>query len=354
MKFGEYFMPKNVVLRFRDLVGEIGDTIDEHRKLIRKFSYVWWGWWHIPGEKIPREVFSDFQARIKKVGHICIFLADKGTYRLYKAKLIGINLSSDENALECSEIDKVPEYYAFKKCLIWFCFSEMTDISSSEIRAWVYDEPPDFLFKTEPDKFNGKRITSIQEMLDSRHQTMYFIKPYKHNSMNNSFLELENYTHEILKLIESINKYCHYSTRAAKSPVNIPLFQKEIEERLKCPAEEEGSFREFSSSLYSLIIDGHEPVLRNDSAIMTKDQFYKFAYHFLRNIRVFRCDHHHLKISDNEKMKLGRLYKEICGKNVLDDSDSRIKFQLEMLKRTVNFLRKELDIVKIMVDQLAA
>ena len=347
-------MPTNVVLRFRDLVGEIGDTIDEHRKLIRKFDYVWWGWWKKPEERVPDSALSDFQNVIRKNGHIWIFLVDSGTMRLYKSKLIRLYFTNDENALECSEIDKVPEYYALKKCFAWFCFSEINDANSDEISAWIYDDPQGFIFETGPDKFKGKRVTNIAEMVKSRHRTMYFIGPYNQNSNKNRFMELENLTHEIIKLIESINKHCHYSTKTAISPINIPMFQKEMEERLRCPAEEEDSFRVFSSSLYSLIIDGHEPVLRNDNAIITKDQFCRISYHFLSNIRVFRCDHHHLKIRDNEKIKLGRLYKEICGKNVLDDSDSRIKFQIEMLKRTVVFLRKELDMVKTKVDQLAA
>jgi hypothetical protein len=347
-------MPTNVVLRFRDLNIDIGDTIKEHRNLIKASQYVWWGWWKKPEERVPYSVLRDFQNAIEKEGHIWIFLVDSGTMRLYKAKLININFTNNENPQECSEIDKVPEYYFSKKCFVWFCFGEINDANPDEIRAWVYDDPSDFLFDAEPDKFQRKRVTNIEEMVKSRHRTMYFLRPYNQNLKKNSFLELDNYSHQIMKLIEEINKYCDFSSKRAASPIQFPPYQKEMEERLKFPAEDEASFREFSSCLYILIIDGHEKVLKKDSAIITKDEFYRSAHDFLRNIRIFRCNHHHSSIGDNERIKLGRLYKEVCGKNVLDDSDSRIKFQAEMLKRTVNLLKKELDLVKIKVDQLAA
>ena len=90
----------------------------------------------------------------------------------------------------------------------------------------------------------------------------------------------------------------------------------------------------------------------NDRAIISKSEFLGFASNLLENIRIFRCDLHHLPIKDHNKRKLGRIYNEVCGKNVLDDPDSRMKFQLELLKRTAEVLEKELELVKKKTNKL--
>lgn len=336
----------NMVLRFRDLIEE---TIHEHRKHIKQFGYVWWGWWHKPGEKVPRKELLHFQDIIKDKGHMWIYLADSGTLRLYKAKLIEIDISKDEEAKECREIDKVPEYYFMAKYKVWFCFANIEDAIPDEIREWSYDNPSDFLYVSDIAIFQDKRVSSIHEMLNERHRTIYFIQPYD-QKLHSDFLigatsandidrdksspELENYVDDILKLIEEINKCCHYTPKTAFSPIRIPPYPKEMENGLKCPAQDETSFKAFSSYIYQLIVDGHKRV-NKDTAIIRKSEFLGFASPLLEDIRLFRCDSHHLDIKDNDKKKLGRLYNEVCGKSVLDDANSRLKFQLELLKRTV-------------------
>ena len=46
------------------------------------------------------------------------------------------------------------------------------------------------------------------------------------------------------------------------------------------------------------------------------------------------------------------IYHEFCGKNILDDADSKIKFQiLELLKITVDVLKKESELVRKKINQ---
>jgi hypothetical protein len=347
-------MPTNVVLRFRDLNIEIGDTIKEHRKLIEDFQYVWWGWWKKPEERVPYSILRYFQDAIENDGHIWIFLVDSGTRRLYKAKLISINYVNDENPQKCSEIDKVPEYYSSKKCFIWFCFNEINDTDPDEIKYWIYDDPSDFLFETEPDKLQGKQVTNVEEMVTSRHRTMYFLKPYKQNLKKDSFLELENHANQIMKLIEEINKYCDFYPRRAVSPIQFPRYQKEMEEKLKCPTGDEESFYNFSRQIYMLFVDGHKQLMENDRSIIRKSEFLEMAGALYDDIRLFRNVFHHGNISEKKRIELGALFRKVCDKNVLDDPVSRIMFQIEILKRTANCLKNELDLVRIKVNQLAA
>jgi hypothetical protein len=346
-------MPTNVALRFRDLNIEIGDTIKEHRKIIDDFRYCWWGWWKKAEERVPYSVMRYFKNVIASEGYIWIFLVDSGTRRLYNAKLIDLDYANDEIPKECREIDKVPEYYFSKKCLVWFCFCEINDTEPDEIKNWVYYNVSDFIFETEPEKFGGKQVTSIEEMITSRHRTMYFLKPFKAKSKKNYCLDLGNYVHHIMKFIEEINKYCDYSPRAS-SPIQIPRYPKEMEEILKYPSTDEKSFSIFARQIYMLFIDGHKQLMQNDGSVIGKYEFLQIASSIYDDIRLFRNVLHHADISETKRIKLGKLFKKVCGKTVLDDPGSIIFFQLDILRRTAECLEKEFELVKKKLVQLAA
>jgi hypothetical protein len=363
-------MPTNVVLRFRDLLGEIGDTIKEHRNTINKFGYVWWGWWHRQNERIPHSSLLSFKKTISESGHIWVYLAHSDMLRLYRAKLVEIDIAENNEPKECREIDKVPEYYFFKKCLVWFRFDEIKDASSDEIKAWTYDDPADFLFEFKTEKFQGLRVSSLDEMIHSRHhRTMYFIQEYDKNlheehsknlqnvidkEKDNSTIEIENqigeHANSILNVLEDIQKQCDFAGKSSLSPIQIPAYPKETEQELKKPAKAKDGFKSFISRLYKLVVDGHKKVFAN-KAIINRTEFYEIADPFYEQINLVRHDFQHL-ITPQDKKKLGKLNREVCGKLILDDQKSRIKFQLEMLKRADNFFKKELNLVKIRLGQV--
>ena len=350
-------MRSNMVLRFRDLISE---TIQEHHSCIKKFGYVWWAWWNKPDERVPRKELTQFQDTIKAKGYIWIYLADSGTLRLYRAKLVEIDIAEDEEAKECREFEKVPEYYCTSKYRVWLRFSNIQDAFPEEIREWAYDDPADFLYIPEIDLFKDKQISSIHEMITLRHRTIYFIQPYnpelhgtlqplakKDNSGGQDALsnEIEKLAVAIITLIEEINQRCHYAPQKAIPPISVPPYPKKMETSLKTPAHDEMTFKDFASSLYNLLKDGHQDVYAG-IAIIDQNELLSLAGDLLRHVRLVRCDLHHLRIKDYEKRKLGELYALICGKSVLDDSDSRLKVQLELLRRTKKFLKKEHEFVK--------
>ena len=170
-------MPTSMVLRFRDLSTE--DTISEHRKLIKKYGDVWWGWWHKPPEKIPRNTFALFSDDIESKGHLEIYLVDSGNELLYKATLKEIDISLAEKEKECLEPNKTPPYYRTQKYKAWFRLTSIESISQDELRTWSYDEVTDFLYDPFSTAFQDKRVISIQEMLNRAHRTIYFIQPYE-------------------------------------------------------------------------------------------------------------------------------------------------------------------------------
>ena len=170
-------MPKSMVLRFRDLGTK--DTISEHRKLIGKYGEVWWGWWHKPPEKIPRNTFAQFSGVIESKGHLEIYLVDSGNELLYKATLNGIDISSTEKRKECPELNKTPSYYSTQKFKAWFRLTSIEQVSPERLKDWSYDEVTDFLYDPLSTAFQDKRVYSIQEMLNRPHRTIYFIQPYE-------------------------------------------------------------------------------------------------------------------------------------------------------------------------------
>jgi len=175
-----------MVLRFRDLVA---GTIESHRTLIKEHGYAWWGWWNKPDEKIPRATFAAFREVIGRAGFVEIFLIDSGRAKLYKARLVDIDESKTEDLKECSEPKKTPGYYSTAKYKAWFKLTEINDASPTEIRNWSYEEITEFLDDPSADRFRDKRVFDIQEMLNRRHRTIYFIKPYNEKTDQDYRLE---------------------------------------------------------------------------------------------------------------------------------------------------------------------
>jgi calcineurin-like phosphoesterase family protein len=168
--------PKTMVLRFRDLAAR---TIEEHRKYITAKGYVWWGWWNKPSEKIPRDTFAAFSEVIAQGKGLPIFLLDSGIQQLYRASLTEIWLSPTDAAIPSKEKDASPEYYRNMGYRAWFRLSgEIAEASASEIRAYSYCEVPEFSDSTESTLYNEKRVFSIQEMLERKHKTIWFLQPY--------------------------------------------------------------------------------------------------------------------------------------------------------------------------------
>lgn len=179
-------MPTSMVLRFRDLVAS---TIIEHRNLIEKYGYVWWGWWNKPDEKIPWRTFTKFQDIIREEGSLNIYLIDSGNKLLYKAQLLEIDSAKEKEVKQCREPEKAPEYYGSAEYKVWFRFVKIEDAEIEEIRNWTYDEASEFLDDPTGSEFQDKRVFNVQEMLNRHHRTIYFIKPYNEDQHEDYFIE---------------------------------------------------------------------------------------------------------------------------------------------------------------------
>jgi predicted MPP superfamily phosphohydrolase len=180
-------MPESMVLRFRDLVAA---TVDSHRVLIAEHGYAWWGWWNKPDERIPRAVFANFREVIERNGQLLVFLIDSGNSKLYRGTLVEIDESQTDSLKECKEPKRTPEYYSTAQYKAWFRLTAIDEISTEEIRNWSYDEVAEYLNDPSGNRFQDKRIFDVHEMLNRKHQTIYFIKRYDPSHHQDYRLEL--------------------------------------------------------------------------------------------------------------------------------------------------------------------
>jgi Calcineurin-like phosphoesterase len=175
--------PETMALRFRDL--SIEDTVGAHNAIASEHGYVWWGWWNKPEERTPRGVFADLERRIQGGGApLEIYLVDSGHERLYAAMLEQIHvtpgLQGDERGAT-PEPDRTPAYYRETPYRVWFKFrGEIEERDRETIREFSYKEVSEELFVDDrhQDRYDGKRVESLEEMLSRRHRTIYFLRPF--------------------------------------------------------------------------------------------------------------------------------------------------------------------------------
>lgn len=169
-----------MALRFRDLGIPTGDTISSHSAIIKTVGYVWWGWWAIPTETIPRDAFAHLLAvaRASDQG-LEILLVDAGQIKLYKAHLVDMKVSPTDEPIESPEPSNTPRYYTATHCKAWFKFARSIDeCSPEEIKTYSYCEESSTVVDLTSDSFTNKMVFDLKEMLGRVHRTLYFLVPF--------------------------------------------------------------------------------------------------------------------------------------------------------------------------------
>ena len=168
---------KTIILRFRDLGIEVGQTIERHKRIIEKKKAVWWSWWRKGNEKVPETVLSTFKTRAENTS-IEIYLLDSWQKKAYKAVCIDIKFRvENEKTVNIPSPDKdlTPEYYRNAEHPAWFKFISIVECPYEELQNYSYVIEKDLF--TDPDTdysmFDGKRIYSIQELIQ-QNVSMWF------------------------------------------------------------------------------------------------------------------------------------------------------------------------------------
>ena len=169
--------PQTMILRFRDLSTDTGQTIATHSAIIHDKGSVWWGWWKKQGEKIPWALFQTFA----RAAPFEIYLFDTGTLSLYKTVLLDIIWDSKGSFIADSpDANLTPDYYGKSTYLTWFRFKQIKPVSNGAafLRDWSYVRVDEF-FETNKSIFLDFYDKQISSYLELKHQerTIWFIRP---------------------------------------------------------------------------------------------------------------------------------------------------------------------------------
>lgn len=135
-------MTARIVLRFRDLVTSEGDTINEHRSIIRSHGAAWWGWWMRPYETLPRELFGQVLDQIDAEHTPSdAYLLNTGANKLYSCTIADIRVAAEGSTIASPEPAKTPLYYHQSRYPAWFHLTTITDLAFEDL-VWYYHSIP--------------------------------------------------------------------------------------------------------------------------------------------------------------------------------------------------------------------
>lgn len=181
---------KTIILRFRDLVTEEGETIKQHQAIINKHGYVWWAWWKKSGEKVPFDNFAALSAEMKE-RDIIVFLVDSGLKFVYKAVCKDLSFRKEKKFIS-PEPEKTPGYYRNTGYFAWFKFTDIQECKPTELNNFSYIDCPELFIDTNVNykKFENKRIHSIDELVQ-QNRTLWFIRKKENNDPDYLILLLD-------------------------------------------------------------------------------------------------------------------------------------------------------------------
>ncbi len=172
-------LPETLVLRFRDLATDPGETIVRHHDIATREGRVWWGWWHKAREHVPVDAFAHINERAKGDG-LDIYLLNAHERRVHRARLLKVHWKDDLEPFTSPFPWFTPGYYRGRRCKVWFELSkvEADEMSFDPLNELVQVSVPEFFRGDEPPEFarlDGVRLGS-SEALDEQNRTIWFVR----------------------------------------------------------------------------------------------------------------------------------------------------------------------------------
>lgn len=168
-------MESTLLLRFRDLSCPQGETINRHNEIINTNGYVWWGWWNKGHEKLPIDTITELKLKSRATEKY-LYLFDSSQKKFYKATLDTYHTDIEESS---APPDKkyTPNYYADNTHPIWFKFTKIEEISSTEIIGNKSYESMEDLFSEEShyEMYDNKAVASSEELAE-QNRTIWRIR----------------------------------------------------------------------------------------------------------------------------------------------------------------------------------
>jgi hypothetical protein len=174
-------MLETIILRFRDLVTDRGQTVVRHNEVTAREGYVWWGWWHKRDETVPDDAFREILVRAQ-AGGAEIYLMDSGHALLYRTQCTDIKWDIGHLEIPSPDTEKTPEYYNQKKYLAWFRIREISLVDNPDdaLHRYSYFKVNQFFEQGESNYtvFYGKQVYSINE-LRQQDRTVWFLRLFQ-------------------------------------------------------------------------------------------------------------------------------------------------------------------------------
>lgn len=185
-------MESTLLLRFRDLSCPQGETINRHNEIINANGYVWWGWWNKGHEKLPIETITELRLKSRVTGKY-LYLFDSSQKKFYKATLDTYHTDIEESSAP-PERKYTPNYYADNTHPIWFKFTKIEEIPSTDIIGNKSYKSMKDLFSEEShyEMYDNKVVASSEELTE-QNRTIWRIRD-KTNSDKTNEIRLRGMT----------------------------------------------------------------------------------------------------------------------------------------------------------------
>ncbi len=169
----------SVVLRFRDLSIEPGETIKRHKELITSQGCVWWGWWSQGNERVATDAYVALHTLTEDTAGMDVYLFDSGQRQTFRAHCAGLEWHPT-GKIASPHPDLTPEYYRDRKYLAWWKFTDIQEVDFDVLRGLSYVDTPEHFdpaYSLDYTRFDGKQVSSAQELHEQR-RTVWFVRPY--------------------------------------------------------------------------------------------------------------------------------------------------------------------------------
>jgi 3',5'-cyclic AMP phosphodiesterase CpdA len=172
---------ETLILRFRDLATDYGETIKRHHAICAQQGRVWWGWWHKAREHVPVEAFEALNERAAaRDGGLPIYLFNAHQRRIHAARLTKIHWSPDGEPQPSSYPELTPAYYRGRRCKAWFQLSDLSPdpLPFSALDGLAQVSVPEFFRGEEPPEFTRLHGVEIggPGVLDEQNRTIWFAR----------------------------------------------------------------------------------------------------------------------------------------------------------------------------------
>jgi len=170
------------LFRFRDLVG---DTLNEHRKIIEECGSCWWGWWKRPNEDNRIAVWEELAREASEHDPVPVGLFHSGSMHVHIAYVTEVIPPHPDRVYEAhphvpeGEEKLVPPYYRDSPySAAWMKFNKMEKTPVEFFEKYSFAEVPNLpnYDKNVLGRFNGKVIMEGEE-LRGMDTTIWVVRP---------------------------------------------------------------------------------------------------------------------------------------------------------------------------------